>query len=90
MQRGELVVGTTGTQPPLNTATKAGNIIGLDAAIARLMHSLPIICMGFLGRGYWRLHFDQYQMGYLRRVPQRWQASTLFVFWEINIVVRFI
>ena len=31
----ELVVGTTGTQPPLNVTTKDGQIIGLDADIAK-------------------------------------------------------
>ncbi len=37
LQKGELVVGTTGTQPPLNATTKTGKIIGLDADIARLI-----------------------------------------------------
>lgn len=36
-QKGELVVGITGTQPPLNVTTKAGKIIGLDADIAKLI-----------------------------------------------------
>ena len=35
LQRGELVVGTTGAQPPLNATTKEGKIIGLDADIAK-------------------------------------------------------
>ena len=35
LKRGELVVGTTGTQPPLNATTKDGKIIGLDADIAK-------------------------------------------------------
>lgn len=35
LQRGELIVGTTGTQPPLNATTKDGKIIGLDADIAK-------------------------------------------------------
>jgi len=34
LKKGELVVGTTGTQPPLNATTKEGKIIGLDADIA--------------------------------------------------------
>jgi polar amino acid transport system substrate-binding protein len=34
LQKGELVVGITGTQPPLNATTKDGKIIGLDAEIA--------------------------------------------------------
>jgi polar amino acid transport system substrate-binding protein len=37
LQRGELLVGITGTQPPLNATTKAGKIIGLDADISRLI-----------------------------------------------------
>jgi len=35
LKKGELVVGTTGTQPPLNATTKEGKIIGLDADIAK-------------------------------------------------------
>jgi polar amino acid transport system substrate-binding protein len=35
LKKGELVVGTTGTQPPLNATTKDGKIIGLDADIAK-------------------------------------------------------
>jgi polar amino acid transport system substrate-binding protein len=34
LQKGELVVGITGTQPPLNATTKDGDIIGFDADIA--------------------------------------------------------
>jgi polar amino acid transport system substrate-binding protein len=37
LQKGELVVGITGTQPPLNATTKDGKIIGFDADIARLI-----------------------------------------------------
>ena len=37
LKNGELVVGTTGTQPPLNATTKDGKIIGLDADIATLI-----------------------------------------------------
>ena len=36
-KKGELVVGITGTQPPLNATTKAGAVIGLDADIAKLI-----------------------------------------------------
>ncbi|MBW1899377.1 MAG: transporter substrate-binding domain-containing protein [Deltaproteobacteria bacterium] len=36
-QKGELVVGITGTQPPLNVTTKTGKIIGLDADLAKLI-----------------------------------------------------
>jgi polar amino acid transport system substrate-binding protein len=37
LKKGELVVGTTGTQPPLNATNKAGEVIGLDADIAKLI-----------------------------------------------------
>jgi polar amino acid transport system substrate-binding protein len=37
LKRGELVVGITGTQPPLNVANKDGKIIGYDADLARLI-----------------------------------------------------
>ena len=37
IKKGELVVGTTGTQPPLNVSDKNGKIIGFDADIARLI-----------------------------------------------------
>jgi len=37
LKKGELVVGITGTQPPLNVTNKDGKIIGYDADIARLI-----------------------------------------------------
>ena len=37
LKKGELIVGTTGTQPPLNATTKAGEVIGFDADIAKLI-----------------------------------------------------
>ena len=37
IKKGELVVGVTGTQPPLNVTDKSGNIIGFDADIAKLI-----------------------------------------------------
>ena len=37
LKKGELVVGTTGTQPPLSITAKSGEIIGLDADIAKLI-----------------------------------------------------
>ena len=37
LKKGELVVGITGTQPPLNATNKDGKIIGYDADIARLI-----------------------------------------------------
>lgn len=39
LQKKELVVGITGTQPPLNATTKNGKVIGLDADIARGLSS---------------------------------------------------
>jgi len=37
LKKGELVVGITGTQPPLNATTKDGKIIGMDADLANLI-----------------------------------------------------
>ena len=37
LKKGELIVGTTGTQPPLNATTKAGEVIGFDADIAKFI-----------------------------------------------------
>ncbi len=37
LKKGELIVGTTGTQPPLNATNKAGEVIGYDADIAKLI-----------------------------------------------------
>jgi len=37
LKKEELVVGTTGEQPPLNATNKKGDIIGMDADIARLI-----------------------------------------------------
>ena len=37
LKKGSLVVGITGTQPPLNATDKEGKIIGFDAEIARLI-----------------------------------------------------
>jgi polar amino acid transport system substrate-binding protein len=37
MKKGELVVGTSGAQPPMTATTKKGEIIGLDADISRAM-----------------------------------------------------
>ena len=37
LKKGELVVGITGSQPPLNVTDKTGKIIGYDADIARLI-----------------------------------------------------
>ena len=37
MKKGELVIGTSGAQPPMTATTKKGEIIGLDADISRAM-----------------------------------------------------
>jgi len=39
LKKGELVVGTSGKQPPMTATTKKGDIIGLDADIAKAMAS---------------------------------------------------
>ena len=37
LKKGELVVGTTANQPPLNATSKSGQVIGFDADLARSM-----------------------------------------------------
>ncbi len=39
LERGELVVGTTGNMPPMNMKTRTGEIIGLDVDLGRVMAS---------------------------------------------------
>ncbi len=39
LKKGELVIGTSGNQPPMTAITKKGDIIGLDADISRAMAS---------------------------------------------------
>lgn len=39
LQKGELVVGMTGNQPPLSATTRDGKVIGLDADIAKAISS---------------------------------------------------
>lgn len=39
LKKGELVVGTSGNQPPMTAVTKKGDIIGLDADISRAIAS---------------------------------------------------
>jgi polar amino acid transport system substrate-binding protein len=51
-QRGELLVGTSGNQPPLNATTKDGRVVGLEVDLARAMASamdvkLRVITMPF-------------------------------------------
>lgn len=52
LQKGELLVGTSGEQPPLTAKTKDGKIIGLDADLSRIMASamgvkLKLVAMDF-------------------------------------------
>ena len=47
MQRGELVVGTAGSMPPLNMTTKEGEIIGFEADLARYMASAMDVKLRF-------------------------------------------
>lgn len=37
LKKGELIVGLTGNQPPLNAKNKAGKVIGMDVALAELI-----------------------------------------------------
>ena len=37
LKKGELTVGTTGSQPPMTATTKKGELIGLDIDIAKLI-----------------------------------------------------
>lgn len=51
-QRGELLLGTSGNQPPLNATTKDGRVVGLEIDLARAMASamdvkLRIVTMPF-------------------------------------------
>jgi polar amino acid transport system substrate-binding protein len=51
-QRGELLVGTSGNQPPLNATTKEGRVVGLEVDLARAIASamdvkLRVITMPF-------------------------------------------
>jgi len=48
MKKGELVVGTSGTQPPMTALAKKGEIIGLDADISRAMASAMGIKVKFV------------------------------------------
>jgi polar amino acid transport system substrate-binding protein len=46
--RGELLVGTSGNQPPLNATTKAGEIIGLEADLAGAMAQAMGVTLRFV------------------------------------------
>jgi polar amino acid transport system substrate-binding protein len=48
LERGELTVGTTGKQPPLNGTDKQGKVIGLEADLARLMAGALGVRVNFL------------------------------------------
>jgi polar amino acid transport system substrate-binding protein len=47
-QRGELIVGTTGKQPPLNGTDKEGRVIGLEADLAHLVGGALGVRVNFL------------------------------------------
>jgi polar amino acid transport system substrate-binding protein len=47
-KKGELVVGTTGTQPPMTATNKKGEIIGLDVDISRAMASAMGVKLKFV------------------------------------------
>ena len=47
--KGELVVGTSGNQPPLNVTTKDGKIIGLEIDISTLMASAMGVKLTIVG-----------------------------------------
>ena len=46
--RGELLVGTSGNQPPLNATTKSGEIIGLEADLAAAMAQAMGVALRFV------------------------------------------
>jgi polar amino acid transport system substrate-binding protein len=48
MKKGELAVGTTGTQPPMTAVSKKGEIIGLDVDISRAMASAMGVKLKFV------------------------------------------
>jgi len=55
MQKGELVIGTSGTQPPMIATTKKGEIIGLDADIARAMAAAMGVKVKFVSMPFAKL-----------------------------------
>jgi polar amino acid transport system substrate-binding protein len=58
-KKGELVVGITGSQPPLNATTKDGKIIGLDADIATMIAKNMKVKIKFAPmHGYFRNDYD--------------------------------
>jgi len=55
MKKGELVVGTSGAQPPMTATTKKGEIIGLDADIARAMAAAMGVKVKFVSMPFAKL-----------------------------------
>lgn len=55
MKKGELVVGTSGTQPPMTATTKKGEIIGLDADISRAMAAAMGVKVKFVSMPFAKL-----------------------------------
>lgn len=55
IKKGELVVGTSGAQPPMTATTKKGEIIGLDADISRAMADAMGVKLKFVSMPFTRL-----------------------------------
>jgi len=55
LQKGELVVGTAGSMPPLNMTTKEGEIIGLEADLARFMADAMGVKLKLVGMPFHKL-----------------------------------
>jgi polar amino acid transport system substrate-binding protein len=55
MKKGELVVGTSGAQPPMTATTKKGEIIGLDADISRAMADAMGVKLKFVSMPFAKL-----------------------------------
>jgi len=54
-KKGELVIGTSGTQPPMSAVTKNGDIIGLDADIAKAMAAAMDVRVKFVAMPFAQL-----------------------------------
>lgn len=55
IKKGELVIGTSGAQPPMTAVTKKGEIIGLDADISRAMAEAMGVQIRFVSMPFARL-----------------------------------
>jgi len=52
LKKGELVVGVTGDQPPLNATSKDGELIGLDADLAHSIARSMNLTVSFFRRPF--------------------------------------